>query len=262
PTGSDRRAAAEVAAIEIGTRLPGLARALAATGAGQGRPVTAEGLAARVRGWYDPFAQPALAEVEALGRDAGIGWEQAGPVAAQETWDTYRHDSGLSRTLEMVTPPRGTVYDDVLTPLIGPMSATLHKRVTLLYRPVDSADAPGALDLQVRAAMNRAGRRSGVVHAHDSAEVRAALQAAAEEATGAGVVNFAVLVTVTVDGDPPTGAAELKRSTEAVTRAGRAAQIRLRPVTGAQAFAFTVGLGVGLSPSHLSFLPALLRANS
>lgn len=246
--------AAEQAAAEIGTRLPGLSRTLVSTGSGEGRPLTPEQLAARVRGWYDPAVQVPLAEAEARGEDAGIGWADAGPVAAQETWTSYLHDSGLSRTYEMVQPPRGAVFDAVLLPLTAPMSGVRRKRVTLLYRPLDAAVAPSMLDRQLRAAINRAGRRRDLVHAHDSAQVRAALQAAQEEATGAGVVSFSLLVTVTVDNEH-----ELRQAGETVTRAGRQAQIRLRPVQGAQAAAFATALGVGLVPDRHSLVPAGLR---
>ncbi|MDQ1287038.1 MAG: hypothetical protein QG622_603 [Actinomycetota bacterium] len=261
PTG-DRVAeeAAELAAREIGTRLPGLSRSLVATGSGEGRPVTADGLATMVRGWYDPAVQVPLAEAAARGWEPGLRWEDAGPVAAQETWDTYRHDSGLSRVLEMTSSPRGTVYDSVLSPMIAPMPG--RKRVTLLYRPLPAADAPAALDLQVRAALNRAGRRKGLVHAHDSAEVRAAVQAAQEEATGAGVVSFSMFVTVTVDGDRDGGRPEedLRAATEAIVRAARSAQVVLRPVAGAQAAAFAAGLGVGIVPVNHSLLPSGVRS--
>jgi hypothetical protein len=250
------REAAEQAAVEIGTRLPGLSRSLVATGSGEGRPLPPEALAARVRGWYDPAVQVPLAETEARGEDAGISWDDAGPVAAQETWSHYRHDSGLSRTFEMVSPPRGAVFDSVLLPLTSPMGGVRRKRVTLLFRPLDAATAPAALDRQVRAAVNRAGRRRGLVHAHDSVEVRAAVQAAGEEATGAGVTNFSLLVTVTEDGE-----SALRQASETVTRAARQAQIRLRPVHGGQAAAFATGLGVGLVPADHSVIPPSVREN-
>lgn len=248
-----RVASAEEAAVEIGTRLPGLSRALVATGSGEGRPLTAGQLAARVRGWFDPAVSGALSDLEARGDD-GVDWPDAGPLAAQENWDSYRHDSGLSRTFEMVAAPRGAVLDSVLVPLTAPSAGLHRKRVTLLYRPTDAAGAPTVLDRQVRAAISRAGRRRDLVHAHDSAEVRAALQAAAEEATGAGVVRFSLLVTVTVDDEP-----ELRQACEVVTRAARQAQLRLRPVHGAQAAAFAVGLGVGVVPQHRSLVPPALR---
>jgi hypothetical protein len=75
------------------------------------------------------------------------------------------------------------------------------------------------------------------------------------------VTNFSMFVTVTVAGDAADPSAELRRATEAVTRAGRSAQIRLRPVNGAQAAAFATALGVGLVPANHSLVPPGLRSN-
>ena len=82
------------------------------------------------------------------------------------------------------------------------------------------------------------------------------MQAAQEEATGAGVTNFSLLVTVTADGPE-----QLRLSGETVTRAARQAQIRLRPVHGGQAAAFAAGLGVGLVPADHSIVPPSVREN-
>jgi hypothetical protein len=41
----------------------------------------------------------------------------------------------------MVQSPRGAMFDTALLPLTAPMSSVRRKRVTLLYRPRDDADA-------------------------------------------------------------------------------------------------------------------------
>ena len=110
------------------------------------------------------------------------------------------------------------------------------------------------VDRDYKSAINRAGRRKGVVHAHDSADLRAARQATEEEADGAGVVSFSVLVTVTV-----TDPADFDRACTSVERAARGARFRLSPVRGAQAAAFAGALGVGLSLPDLSVLPHVAR---
>ena len=98
------------------------------------------------------------------------------------------------------------------------------------------------------------GRRKGLVHAHDSADLRAARQATEEEAGGAGVTTFSVLVTVTV-----TAAAEFDRACTTVQRAARGARFRLSPMRDAQAAAFAGGLGIGLSLPDLSVVPQSAR---
>jgi hypothetical protein len=254
----DRHVAATAVAEEVGRRLPGLCAGLKATGTSAGEPLTVDGLARRVREAYDPAAALGFAEASAGGEPITCAWADSGPAAAEESATAYRHDSGLSRSWEALAVPPGVIRDGLLERLTGPAAAAPRKRVTLLYRPVDAADTALVVDRDLRAAINREGRRQGVAHAHDTAQVRAAQQAAAEEADGAGVVSFSVLVTVTVparEGD----AEVLERASSAVERAARGARVRLSPVYGSQAAAFAGGLGIGLSLPDLALLPAALR---
>ena len=115
--GQKRRTVADMA-IDIGQRLPGLTTALAATGAGPARPMTTPELAAALRVAYDPAIH---AEVERLGAaEADIDWTECGPIGAQEAWDHYRHDSGVSVTWQMSEAPRGAVYASSLGRLLAP----------------------------------------------------------------------------------------------------------------------------------------------
>jgi len=217
-------------------------------------PLSVEQLARRVREAYDPQAAAEFAEWEAEGLPVHVEWADAGPSAHDEFWDTYAHDSAVSRTYEALRVPAGVVRDTVLTRLTAPIQAAPRKRVTLLYRPVDAGATAETVDRDLKAAINRTGRRKGLVHAHDSADLRAARQATEEEAAGAGVASFAVLVTVTVSDD-----AEFDRACTAVERAARGARFRLSPVRGAQAAAFAGALGIGLSLPDLSVVPQAAR---
>ncbi len=255
--GIERRSAEQAtaaAAEEIGRRLPGLSVALRDAGASAGVPLTVEQLARRVREAYDPQTAAEFAELEAEGLGMHVEWADAGPSAHDEFWDTYTHDSAVSRTYEALRVPAGVVRDTVLTRLTAPIQAAPRKRVTLLYRPVDAGATAETVDRDLKAAINRTGRRKGLVHAHDSADLRAARQATEEEAAGAGVASFAVLVTVTVSDD-----AEFDRACTAVERAARGARFRLSPVRGAQAAAFAGALGIGLSLPDLSVVPQAAR---
>lgn len=254
--GSEQTAAA--VAEEIGRRLPGLSVALKDAGASEGVPLTAAQLARRVREAYDPAVTAELAEAEAAGLPIHVSWDDAGPSAHDETATSYRHDSGLSRTYEALSVPPGVVRDSLMERLMGPVRAAPRKRVTLLYRPVDAGRTAETVDRDYKSAINRAGRRKGLVHAHDSADLRAARQATEEEADGAGVVAFSLLVTVTVP-DGPAQAGEFDRACTTVERAGRGARFRLSPVRGAQAAAFAAALGIGLSLPDLSVLPHVAR---
>jgi hypothetical protein len=77
---------------------------------------------------------------------------------------------------------------------------------------------------------------------------------AEEEANGAGLVNFGMVVTATVT--DPTRAADAKAAIENLSATAR---LRLRVVTGAQDSAFAAALPLGIVlPKHLK-LPAELR---
>jgi hypothetical protein len=247
-------AAAHAVAEEIGRRLPGLSVSLKAAGVSMGVPLTPTDLARRVREAYDPACARDFAVAEAAGAPMELDWSDAGPAAHDEACRDYRHDSGRSRTWEAIKPPPGVVRDNLLERLMSPSIQVPRKRVTLLYRPVDAADTASLVDRDLRAAINREGRRRGVAHAHDTADLRAAKQATDEEADGAGVVGFSILVTATVLDD-----IDFDTACAAIERAARSARIRLSPVYGAQSAAFAAALGVGVSLPDLSVVPHPLR---
>ena len=101
------------------------------------------------------------------------------------------------------------------------------KRVTLVYRPHDPVTAAQVADTDVLTAIGRAGARAGETKATESAELAAARQAAQEEAAGAGMERFSMLVTATVD-DP----AQLPEAARAVDRMGWVSRVTLRRCYG------------------------------
>jgi hypothetical protein len=167
----------------------------------------------------------------------------------------YLHDSGASVVLEGTRMIRGSLHDEALVPLCGPMPAAPRKRVTLLYRPVPADLAALVVDRGVRTAINRTGRRKGPVHAHDAAQLDAARRAADEEASGAGVGDLSVVVTVTAN----VQAGEDVRTAAAAVQRVSTNTFRLTRVDGGHAAAFAIGLGIGLSPWHLTIVPSSLR---
>ncbi|MGK5558974.1 SCO6880 family protein, partial [Actinomadura kijaniata] len=244
--GAKKRSLEEMAR-EIGTRLPGLSRNLAMTGAGTARAMTAEQLAKAVRLAYDPAAQALLEEAE-----EPLDWNDAGPAAAQEHWDHYEHDSGVSITWGMSEAPRGEVLSNVLTGLMVPHRDVPRKRVTLLYRPYDPATSAMLVERDRKDARFRI--TSTHAAARDAVAVAAADQTAREEAKGAGLIRFAMLVTATVHhkDDLPAAAA-------AIDTLAPPARVRLRRLYGAQAAVFAAALPLGIVlPQHLQ-VPALVR---
>lgn len=241
-------------AVDIGTRLPALADALAAAGAGGARPLDAGELADIAYTAYDPTTAVDADRARHEG-GTGLDWQAAGPSAQRESWDRLRHDSGLSVTWAMEEAPRGAVLSSVLTQLLGPHHDVPRKRVTLVYRPHGPGAAAKLVDEDLRDARFLASRRQ-VARARDDRDVRAALQSTQEEAAGAGLVRFSVLVTATVDGDDPDA---YRQACSTVGDLASTARLRLRRCYGAQSAAFAAGLGLGVVlPAHL-MIPTELR---
>jgi len=96
--------------------------------------------------------------------------------------------------------------------------------------------------------------RKGEVKAGESLALASARQSASEQAAGAGLTRFSMLVTATVD-DP----AKLPQAAEVIDQLGPACQLRLRRCYFGQAAAFTAALGVGVVlPKHVS-VPEVIR---
>jgi hypothetical protein len=242
--GAKRRSVEEMAR-ELGTRLPGLTQGLGMTGAGAGRPMTAEQLAEAIRVAYDPSAQSDIDAAHTAGVSSGITWDNAGPGFHEEARGHYLHEDYASITWAMSDAPRGEVLSSVLTPLLAPHRDIARKRVTLLYRPHDPAEAARIVERDRKDARFRI--TSPNAAARDAVAVTAADQSAREEAKGAGLVRFAMLVTATV-----TDAAELPAAAAAVDVLAPPARIRLRRIYGAQASAFAAALPIGIVlPAHL-----------
>lgn len=225
---------------EVAVRLSHLQAGLVgATGAGIS-PLSASRLARVVRAAYDPAAALDLA------RDGQpVDWSHAGPVAAREAWDSYRHDSGVSRTWCMVEAPRGVVFARTFARLTEPDPGLLRKRVSMVYRPYSPAEAARLVEADKRDARFLAGKKHRP-SARDLTDLTAAEQAAEEEAAGAGVVRFTVLVTATVADE-----AQLDEASAIVRARAGEARLTLRPMYGSQAAGFAASLPTGVVlPTH------------
>jgi len=253
----------EEMAAQIGRRLPLLLHQLRSVGAGTGAAMTAAEVVETVRVAYDPATATLLDQARAQqARQVApheapaplVGWENAGPIAQVEAWDHLRHDSGASITWQMVDVPHGAVQSRILEQLLAADDHLARKRVTLIYRPHDPASAARVADADVRTAVGRASLRKGEVKAGESLALASARQSASEQAAGAGLTRFSMLVTATVD-DP----AKLPQAAEVIDQLGPACQLRLRRCYFGQAAAFTAALGVGVVlPKHVS-VPEVIR---
>lgn len=239
--------------IDIGSRLPDLAAGLAAAGAGEGRSMRLHELASAIRVAYDPDVATA---VEELGIGADVEWADAGPTSAEERSGEYLHDGAVSVSWMMGHAPHGAVFSNVLKNLLSPHGEIARKRVTLLYRPYQPAAATTLVVNDVRTAVFRTGQRR-IARARDTVDLRSAQQAEEEEALGAGLVRFGMIVTATVPLDEAGDARQQRlRLAAAVEHLGQSSRIGLRRAWRSQASTFVAGLPLGLVvPTHLRLPP-------
>ncbi|WP_431679092.1 SCO6880 family protein [Kitasatospora sp. KL5] len=248
-----RRKPEEVVA-DLAGRLPALSSSLIAAGGGSAYPLSPEHLAEAVRVAYDPRCAGDILAARADTAGSGVTWEDAGPAATHESAGHYRHDSGVSRSWLLTLAPRGTVRSSVLQNLLEASRGTRRKRVALFYRPMEPAMAARAVEADRRNAQFMANSKKGLVQARAALEVRAAEQAAAEEAAGAGLVEFSVAVTVTVDDE-----SELADANVTIRNLQASSRTHLRAADRQQAAAFALTLPVGLLPWELTLLPHQIR---
>jgi hypothetical protein len=237
---------------EIGRTLPGLADSLGSCGLTVLGRATARDLTAQVRTAYDPVARGDVARLMGGGEsaipDRWLDWDTAGPVAAEEHYDHYQHDSGWSVSWAWHEAPRAQVHADVLSRLLAP--GPYPKRVSLVYRPFSAGQAANIVEREVNAAAFRDALRAAQKrdeNARDRADKERALLAAQEEAAGAGVGLMSMFVTVTV-----TDKDELARAIADVESRAEVAKIRLRRLWASQAAGFVTTLPCGICPPQLA----------
>lgn len=244
--GSGKDRGVEEMADEIGNRLPVILAGLYDTGAGTTvRAATAQDIIDATRTAYDPTTARLIEEARAEG-GTGLRWEDAGPSFHLDGFELYRHDRAWSKSWTMYEGPRGIFYATSLRRVLEPTSDVLRKRVTLLYRPIPAARASELVERDINDATFEASQRQRV-----SARARqrraAAEKSAQEEAEGAGLVRFGLVITVSVD-DPE----KFKRLDQAIPALPNQARLRMRPALGNQAVTFQAGLPLGLVlPEHM-----------
>jgi hypothetical protein len=251
--GGQKRAPEDVI-TDLAIRIPGLLSGLVSAGGGSAYPLSAERIAEVVRVAYDPSVAADILRVRAEEGGTGLEWDDAGPAAAVETVNAYQHDSGVSRTWMLTLAPRGTVRSNVLRTMLEAAPGTRRKRVALLYRPIDPATSARIVESDRRGAQFMATSRRGMVRARAASEVAAAEQTAAEEAAGAGLVEFSLLLTVTVD-----RADQLDDATVTVRNLLGSSRISMRPADRMQAAAFSCSLPTGILPWEQTLVPHELQ---
>jgi hypothetical protein len=199
-----------------------------------------------MRSAYDPDARGELSRLSE--QNHLLAWADAGPVKAESLVDHYWHDSGWSVSWAMAALPNQTVTSNVLAPLVTP--GRYHRRVCIAYQPYPADQAGEVVNREASGSSFRRQlrRRRGVDDtARDRADESRAVQAAEEEARGAGVGLWAMYVTTTV-ADPR----QLPDAIADVESRARNAKLRLRRCWGWQHVGFAASLGVGIYPPELA----------
>jgi hypothetical protein len=243
--GRVRRNEAEQAR-EIGQRLQGALSQLSRAGL-PATPLQAWEVLALVRTRYDLASQR---DVEAAGAQLveTQSWDSVGPISHLDRWDHYLHDGARSVTWEMDAAPRGAVMETVLEELLRPRADVPRKRVAIVYRLHSAAEATNLVDSDFRDAVAAEQTERGIASASARIRVGNTQASREEQARGAGLTRFGVLVTVTdhLDGDLPG----IEASVKAMSAASR---LSVRRCYGFQASAFAASLGIGLVlPEHSS----------
>ncbi|VTR76037.1 SCO6880 family protein [Cellulomonas hominis] len=239
---------------DLANRLPGLLSTLKGTGAGGSvRACTAQDIVDFTRVAYDPTVATAVEEARGTPEGTGLTWAEAGPSIADAELDAYFHDRAVSRTWQMWQPPSGIFYSNVLTPLLEPIGGVIRKRVTMLYRPVPASKAADVIESELDNA-DFAGTEKRRRSARQQQRSRYAEKAAQEEAAGAGLLRFGLLVTVSC-----ASRADLPRADKVVGGKANRARLRVREALGNQAVAFQAALPLGVVLPEHSMMPTALR---
>ncbi|WP_045821445.1 SCO6880 family protein [Williamsia herbipolensis] len=227
-------------AAEIGRRVSTLIVAAAQAGIAAA-PLSAGELCIYPTRAYNPELVTDLEKIAGTTESDDLRWTGTGPITAEEGWGEYRHNGFTSVSWEMAAPPAGQVPSDTLLPLLAPRMDVPRKRVTIIYRIHSTADAVKLVDNDFREALAAEQSKRGVVSASASLRVQNTNAARSEQARGAGLTRFGMIVTATVAAgdDIPT----LRSEIEAM---GDSARIGLRRCWGYQAAAFAGSLGIGV----------------
>ncbi|MER6198064.1 SCO6880 family protein [Streptomyces sp. NPDC001586] len=213
---------------------------LSGTGTDIERRATDVDLRRLVRSAYDPAVFNA--------RDAefaDLSWAECGPQAADDGWEEYAHDGGVSISYVLREMPRRPIAYSVLLPLLAP--GKFQRRITLAYRVLDPYEGEAVLEREISHAHQRAQATAEVKGRSkwsQRADTQRAEKAAAQMAGGSQVADWTLMVTVTA-----RNAADLPAARQELDRAVKATRgIRMRPAYGAQAAVFAAGLPLGYNP--------------
>jgi len=253
-----KRMSVDEFADELRPRLRGLGERFHGSGVGGSRALSAQELCELTRAAYDPAAAVLIERNKLDGIVTPLLWSDVGPAGHDATWDAYRHDGAVSVTWSMTRAPLGEVHSNILKKLLEPHRSVQRKRVSIVYRLMDTGAAARTVEADKRNATWNA-RNSKNPSEVVKAAVEKASKTAQEQTRGASVTDFSLLVTATVLGDD----LEAQRHAEAtIENLGASARIALRRVYGSQDSAFVANLPLGVVLPEYLRVPRQVRQAS
>lgn len=232
-----------------------LKNSLSSTGAGIVRPVQEQDLVKILRSAYDPSSQEFL---ENLSKDdeSYLSFKDAGPIAHQEFWDHYVHDSGISSSWVMREAPRGVVYSNVLNGIFRESKELFSKRFAIHYRNFSLEESSRIVEQNKRRAMQQVAEDKKR-KAKNILEYRSAEQNAFEEAQGANLIRFSIVFTATVlKRDKLSDIERFVDGMSGVTR------MRFSKAYGSQSAVFLSSLPLGINLQNYASAPYILMRDS
>lgn len=232
--------------------IPEICTRLAHSGGGKARPMILDEAICMARVCMDPKSQDM---VEASNQKDALAWEDAGPTSAEAGWDWYRHDSGVSRSWEMVDPPQSAITSTTMAHLFAPSSSCDRKRVTVIFHLLPPKDTRSITELNRKKARALSGQDKLSTALNESTIDTVDRQADQASRQGAVLVFFGMLVTATIE----SGDNELERldtASRAVEAAAGGADVNLRPCYAAQDTAFAASLPFGINLRSYKFTSA------
>lgn len=247
------RGVAEMAE-EIGGKIPELVANLGGTGAGNVQVCTAQDIIDFTRVAYDPTVGSTVEEMQATAEGTGLVWEDAGPSFMRDGFDTLLHDRAASRSWTMWQGPTGHFRSNSLMRIMEPTNDAnvLRKRVTLLFRPIPSHKTSYVVQNEQKNA-NFSGSQQRF-NARADQRRAAAEKTAQEEAQGAGLERFGLIVTLTARDEE-----SLKHWDRQVPALLSPAKLRVRTALANQAITFQAGLPLGLVLADHMLIPEAIR---
>lgn len=252
-----KRSPAELAQ-EIGSLIPGFSDLAGRSGGGAVQMLTAVDIVDSTHVAYNPTAAAAVERARLSREGTGLTWDEVGPTFAEKRSSPlahWAHEGAVSKSWQMFRPPSGTFRETGLAPLLSPDGKFMQKRVTVFYRPSDPETSQREVNSNITNAEFAMNQRNHKPSAGERLAVRKANQAAEEQAIGAAMVRFSLMVTVTVE-----SAEELPRAEAAIRqRSSQGIQLRIRDCLENDDAGFAMNLGLGIVPSWVATLPDSVR---